>query len=159
MYSLAALKERNSFADRLRSALETANQPTSPTAFALAYNLRAVGARVSVHGARKWIRGEAVPTQEKILVLARWLHVHAAWLRFGDAENAAYSSAPLMEDGLTTAQLALINDVISLSPPVQIVIRDLVDSFMRIAAENEDAQIERKSRTGRPLRAPPPSAL
>lgn len=149
MDSLAAFKERISFADRLRSALETANQPTSPTAFALAYNLRADGAKVSVHGARKWIRGEAVPTQEKILVLARWLNVHAAWLRFGEAENAAYSLAPLAESGLTNAQLALINDVISLSPPVQIVIRDMVDSFLRVAAGSDDARIERKSRTGR----------
>lgn len=149
MDSLAALKERISFADRLRTALESAQQPTSPTAFALAYNMRAPGAKVSVHGARKWLRGEAVPTQEKILVLARWLNVHAAWLRFGDAENAAFSLVPPGEENLTTDQLTLINDIISLSAPVQTVIRDIVDSFLRIASGNEEARIERKSRTGR----------
>lgn len=148
MDSLAALKERIGFADRLRKALETAQEPTSPTAFALAYNMRAIGAKVSVHGARKWLRGEAVPTQEKILVLARWLNVHAAWLRFGDAGNAAFSLVTPGEENLTSDQLALINDVISLSAPVQTVIRDIVDSFLRIASGSEEARIERKSRTG-----------
>ncbi len=145
MNSKIAVDERVEFADRLRTALTAAHQPTAPSAFVRAYNLRADGAAVTWHAARKWLRGEALPTQEKILILARWLNVHASWLRFGDAENGQYELGAIGEDALTTEQLTLINDVISLSPSAQAIIRDMVDSFLRAAAGGQEAAIERKA--------------
>lgn len=35
--------------------------------------------------ARKWLKGEAIPTQDKIHILARWIGVSPQWLRFGEA--------------------------------------------------------------------------
>ncbi len=145
MNSRIAVDERVGFADRLRSALIAAHQPTAPTAFVRAYNLRADGAAVTSHGARKWLRGEALPTHEKILILANWLNVHASWLRFGDAENGSYQLDNIGEKALTSEQLMLIHDVISLSPSAQTIIRDLVDSFLRAAASGQEANIERKA--------------
>ncbi len=147
MNSKIAVDERVDFADRLCSALIAAHQPTGPSAFARAYNLRADGAAVTSHAARKWLRGEALPTQEKVLILARWLNVHASWLRFGDAENGMYQLGNIGEQALTSEQLVLINDVISLPPSSQVIIRDMVDSFLRAALGGQEANIDRK--TGR----------
>ena len=36
-----------------------------------------------MHACRKWLLGEAIPTQEKLVVLADMLGVTAEWLRFG----------------------------------------------------------------------------
>lgn len=140
MDSLRALNERINFADRLHLALVAAQQPTSTTAFTRAYNLRANGAAVSPHGARKWLRGEAVPTQEKILALARWLNVQAAWLRFGDPENGAYGLAGL--EMLSDEHRILIQDVMSLSIPLQAIIRDFVDSMLKVGAIYHDTRME-----------------
>ncbi|MEJ7804749.1 MAG: hypothetical protein WKG03_02360 [Telluria sp.] len=145
MDSLRALNERINFADRLHLALVAAQQPTSPTAFTRAYNLRADGAAVSPHGARKWLRGEAVPTQEKILALARWLNVHAAWLRFGDPENGTYGPAGM--EMLPTEHRILIQDVMSLSLPLQEIIRDFVDTMLKLGAISHDARIESSLRS------------
>ena len=149
MDSKYAYDERINFSDRLHTALAAAGQPVSPTAFTRAYNLRADGAAVTQHGARKWLYGEAFPTQEKLLVLARWLNVNASWLRFGDAEYGEYSRAALAEEHLSSGNLTLIHDVMSLSAPLQIVVREMVDAFMRLASEGgappPDQQPERPS--------------
>lgn len=81
--------ERESFSERLQQALKTAQySPDSPTRLAREFNLRFEGRAVTVHAARKWLVGEAIPTQEKLRVIANWLGVPAEWLRFGDAYNA-----------------------------------------------------------------------
>ena len=37
-----------------------------------------------MHAARKWLLGLALPTQDKLEVLARWLDVSIDWLRWGN---------------------------------------------------------------------------
>ena len=137
MNSKIAFDERIHFSDRLKAALVAANQPTGASAFARAYNLRADGATVTTHGVRKWLKGEAIPTHEKILIIAKWLHVHSSWLRFGDAENSAYDLPASMDDDLSTEHLALIHDIAALPLPAQTIIRDIVDSFMRVSASEQ----------------------
>lgn len=132
-----ASDERIHFSDRLKAALIAANQPTGASAFARAYNLRADGATVTTHGVRKWLKGEAIPTHEKILIISKWLHVHSSWLRFGDAENCQYEQMPTINEELSTEHLALIHDVAALPAPAQAIIRDIVDAFMRVSASEQ----------------------
>ena len=134
MNAKIASDERINFSDRLKAALVAARQPVGASAFARAYNLRADGAAVTTHGVRKWLNGEAIPTHEKILIIARWLNVNSSWLRFGEAENGHYSFDPSTDEHLSTEQLALIHDVAALTQAAQVVIRDIVDSFMRVGA-------------------------
>lgn len=132
MDSKIALDERINFSDRLQASLRNACQPVEPSAFVRAYNLRADGAAVTLHGARKWLRGEAIPTQEKILIIARWLNVHASWLRFGDAENGDYGKCAPGEQSWSSENLVLMHDIRMLTPNGQTIVRDLVDSLMRV---------------------------
>ncbi|OYO32539.1 hypothetical protein CD932_10075 [Janthinobacterium sp. PC23-8] len=53
------------------------------------FNIRFDGRPITVHAARKWLVGEAIPTQEKLRMIAQWLGVPAEWLRFGGPESAA----------------------------------------------------------------------
>lgn len=80
--------ERREFSARLQLALKNADYPSdSPTRLAREFNLRFTGKPVTVHAARKWLVGEAIPTQEKLRLLAGWLGVPADWLRFGDNDG------------------------------------------------------------------------
>ncbi len=66
--------ERLNFSERLRQTLRNAGYPPdSPTQLARNFNLRYTGRQITVHAARKWLVGEAVPTQEKLRTLAHWL--------------------------------------------------------------------------------------
>lgn len=96
-----------------------------------AFKLRADGSAVTSHGARKWLVGEAIPTHEKILILARWLGVNAAWLRYGDAENVDLPVSAIPEVMLSTSDLNLIKDITSLPESTQEIVRQIVDAFLR----------------------------
>lgn len=77
-------EERSAFSARLQQALcQLDYSPESPTALAREFNIRFAGKPITVHAARKWLVGEAIPTQEKLRTLAGWLGVPSNWLRFG----------------------------------------------------------------------------
>src|SRR3954451_8373270 len=86
--------ERESFSERLQMALRNAEySPDSPTQLAREFNIRFDGRPITVHAARKWLVGEAIPTQEKLRTLAQWLGVPAEWLRFGGGAEGGQAGA------------------------------------------------------------------
>jgi hypothetical protein len=147
MNSKLSEEERLHFSDRLVRTLEARRLPSSPTEFSALFNLRADGAIVTVHGARKWLVGEAIPTQERIQVLADWLGVTAAWLRYGDADNGDVALAARTPNDIDDVELALVKDMRLLSPGHRTVVRELVDSLMR---NEHDADHRGQRKPGRP---------
>ncbi len=111
MNSLLGIKERENFSDRLKDALKAAGFTITPSKFAYEFNIRANGAAVSVHGARKWLIGEAIPAQERLQIMADWLGVSAAWLRYGNAENTVSLPAAAPRVELDRCELVLLHDV------------------------------------------------
>ena len=95
---MKTILERESFSERLKSTLKTKHySPNSPTELSREFNNRYAGDPITVHAARKWLHGEAIPTQEKIRVLAQWLGVSTEWLRFGsDQANPLKQFADLI---------------------------------------------------------------
>lgn len=75
------------FSKRFALALEIAGVRLSPTIVQSEYNKRSGQPPITSHAARKWLTGEAIPTQERIKILADWLNVTASWLRFGEEIN------------------------------------------------------------------------
>jgi len=62
--------EKEAFSRRLRQALAAAgNDDRSPTRLAREFNRRHRAGDVTIHAARKWLLGEAIPAQDKI---KRW---------------------------------------------------------------------------------------
>lgn len=90
----AAARERLAFSERLREVLRDADYAhDSPSQLAREFNLHYDGAPVTPHAARKWLAGEAIPTQEKLRALAQWLGVSARWLRFGGRETTSHDDS------------------------------------------------------------------
>jgi transcriptional regulator with XRE-family HTH domain len=87
----ASPSEQGRFSDRLNQALAAANyRPAGASLIAREFNLRFPELAVTVHAVRKWLKGEAIPTQDKLVALAQWLGVKAEWLRYnGDVPGAA----------------------------------------------------------------------
>jgi len=48
------------------------------------FNSRYWGRSVTLQAVRRWLRGEAIPSQDKLQVLAEWLNVEPQVLRFGE---------------------------------------------------------------------------
>lgn len=95
--------ETEAFARRLKKALDSSGVRISPTVVANQFNLLYWGRSITPHTARNWLLGKAIPTQDKLRVLADWLQVSPDELRFGR------SGGPVMaaEDSTDPASLSM----------------------------------------------------
>lgn len=101
---LAAL----AFSDRLKQALKEAGSLSlKPRVVQKAFNAQFSGRPVGTYAVRKWLRGESIPTQEKIRALAQWLGVSANWLRFGAEPAAATAAVKPCEQDMVRNYLSL----------------------------------------------------
>lgn len=124
--------ERESFSERLQQALKNAHySPDSPTRLAREFNIRFEGRPITVHAARKWLVGEAIPTQEKLRMIAQWLGVPADWLRFGGpeapGEGGEHASARF-----ESADVKLIADLQRLDEHHRQLAREFIRMLVRI---------------------------
>lgn len=88
------MTEAQQFSQRLRQAMEHAGYQVRPVVLEREFNLRYWGRSVSFQAVRRWLQGEAVPTQDRLQVLAEWLGVDAHWLRFGERLTVANHEKP-----------------------------------------------------------------
>jgi hypothetical protein len=117
--------ERERFSLRLQQTLRNAHHsPDSPTELARDFNIRFAGRPITVHAARKWLVGEAIPTQDKMRTLAEWLHVPIEWLRFGGDENGsgASTASPVFQ----SSELKMISDLQLLDDHHQMMVREFI---------------------------------
>ena len=121
--------EREGFSERLQKALKNAHySPDSPTRLAREFNIRFEGRPITVHAARKWLVGEAIPTQEKLRMIAQWLGVPAEWLRFGGPEEPGAEGAATGGARFESADVKLIADLQRLDDHH----RELAREFIRL---------------------------
>ena len=83
MSKASQLIETQAFAERLRLALKGIGIRPSPALVANEFNLRYWGKSITANTARNWLLGKSIPTQDKLRVLADWLHVSPDELRYG----------------------------------------------------------------------------
>lgn len=124
--------EREDFSERLQLALRNADySPDSSTQLAREFNIRFSGRPITVHAARKWLVGEAIPTQEKLRTLAQWLGVPAEWLRFG-GEQTASGVAVDPTSRFESADVKLIADLQRLDEHNQSIAREIIRMLVRM---------------------------
>ncbi|HEY3325733.1 MAG TPA: hypothetical protein VGK14_01025 [Novimethylophilus sp.] len=128
---MKAIPEKSAFSRRLIKALQDAKvEITSPTQLAREFNKRFPDVAVSTYAARKWFHGEAIPTQDKIRNLARWLGVAPEWLRYGEREGRALTAQqPIVL--YSASHLSVLNDYASLNEAHKEVVRELIALFMK----------------------------
>jgi transcriptional regulator with XRE-family HTH domain len=125
--------ERESFSERLQQALRNAEySPDSPTQLAREFNIRFEGRPITVHAARKWLVGEAIPTQEKLRTLAQWLGVPAEWLRFGGADGYTGGDSINTPAKFESADVKLVADLQRLDEHHQAIAREFIRMLVRL---------------------------
>jgi transcriptional regulator with XRE-family HTH domain len=120
--------EQERFSDRLNQALAAANyRPAGASLIAREFNLRFPDMAVTVHAVRKWIKGEAIPTQDKLVALAQWLGVKADWLRY-DGEVSPSEMSPQQFSG---EDLRMLRDYQRLGSERKRIVDEIVQILLR----------------------------
>ena len=78
------MDEKSEFAERLGKAMTAAGYAARPAVLEKEFNARYWGRSVTFQAVSRWLRGEAIPSQDKLQVLAEWLGVEPHILRFGE---------------------------------------------------------------------------
>lgn len=116
------------FATRLEQALKAKSIRNSPTVLANLFNSEFDGRSVTPHTARNWLLGKSIPTQEKLVLLARILGTSSEQLRYG--RNSEKTLMIRNQDGteteLTVSQQQFVKDYLQLSVSKQKLLSDLV---------------------------------
>lgn len=77
------MNEKQMFAERLKNAMKTAGYDVRSSVLEREFNLRYWGKPITYQAVRRWLRGDSIPSQEKLQVLAHWLSIDPHQLRFG----------------------------------------------------------------------------
>ena len=121
--------EKIEFGKRFTAAVEAAGHEPRPSVVEKHFNSRYYGTSVSFQGVRRWLRGESIPEQDKLVVLAEWLGVEAHELRYGvKGPQQAQGDKP-WHASLSVDEYELIQALLALPAPKRKVVKEVIDSF------------------------------
>lgn len=121
------------FAERLRDAMTAAGYEAKPAVLEREFNTRYWGKPMTLHGVRRWLRGETLPSQEKLLVLAEWLGVPPQQLRFGsEMAQRVQQRRARWDSGVGYQDRDIFEAFLKLPVPQRRLIREVILTFAKV---------------------------
>ena len=119
------------FADRLEIAMNDKSIKHSPTVLANLFNPNFVGGSITPHTARNWLLGNSLPTQDKLIHLAKLLDTSAEYLRYGRHKEKTFvmSESDGSETVLTSTQQQFLRRYLQLTKVQQEIVNSTVAEF------------------------------
>lgn len=133
------------FANRLREAMEAAGYEPKPAVLEREFNTRYWGKPMTLHGVRRWLRGETLPTHEKLLVLAEWLAVAPQQLNFGDEiQRKIELRRTRWDSGIGYQDRDIFEAFLKLPVPQRKLIREVILTFSKVHANTDTPGVRSK---------------
>ncbi|KAF1044137.1 XRE family transcriptional regulator [Xylophilus sp.] len=120
--------QKQQFAQKLRAAMEAAGYEPRPAVLEREFNIRHWGKPMTLHGVRRWLRGETVPDHRKLLTLSQWLQIPVQDLAYGgDGRHRVGERAPApWNAGLGYQDRELFETYLRLPVPQRRVVREVI---------------------------------
>ena len=127
------MNEKIEFGQRLRAAMARAGYALRPVVLEREFNTRYWGRSVTLQAARRWLRGEAIPAQDKMQVLAEWLKIEPEVLRFGEAVRlSVQEQRKRWDDGVGYLEREAFDAFLQLPAPQRKVVREVILTFAKV---------------------------
>ncbi|MCU4598486.1 XRE family transcriptional regulator [Acinetobacter bereziniae] len=119
--------EKTFFAERLALAMKAKGYDSKPSVLEREFNLNYSGKPMTLHGVRKWLIGESIPSGDKLLTLAKWLDVPLEELVFEkDIQKAIERRDSKWTQELGYKDKEVFEAFINLSPSNKKLVRELI---------------------------------
>ena len=129
------MNEKKEFSERLRSAMKAQRLDVSGAVLEREFNLRWSGKPVRRQTAWKWLNGEAIPTQDKLQELAKWLKQDTQHLRFGDhVQMHLRAEQKRWDEGVGYLERETFDAFLRLPAPQRKLIREVILTFAKVHA-------------------------
>ena len=130
------MNEKIEFSNRLRNAMSKAGYTASPTVLEHEFNLRWYGKSISTQAAWSWLNSKAIPTQDKVQVLAEWLKIEPQVLRFGEGvRQSVQAHRQRWEEGVGHLEREAFDAFLQLPAPQRKLIREVILTFAQVHNE------------------------
>ena len=130
------MDEKQEFAQRLRDAMVSAGFEIRPVVLERQFNARYWGRSVTLQGVRRWLRGEAIPAQDKLQVLAEWLKVEPHVLRYGKAvTKQLHVQQKRWDEGLGYLERETFDAFLRLPAPQRKLLREVILTFAKASVK------------------------
>lgn len=131
----ACMNEKKEFSERLRAAMKAQNLEASGPVLERGFNARWLGKPVGRQTVWKWLNGEAIPTQDKLQELAKWLKLDPHELRFGNhVQTHLRATQKRWDEGAGYLEREAFEAFLRLPAPQRKLIREVILTFAKVHA-------------------------
>jgi transcriptional regulator with XRE-family HTH domain len=124
------------FAQRLQAAMVAAGLEPRPGVLLNQFNANYWGRSVSFQAVSRWLRGEAIPEQDKLLVLAGIRKIEPEVLRFGEAvRQSVLQHRKRWDEGVGYLERETFDAFLKLPAPQRKLIREVILTFAKVHGE------------------------
>lgn len=121
------MDQATEFSQRLKEAMTAAGYLVRPIVLEREFNTRYWGRPVTVQAVCRWLRGEAIPSQEKLQVLADWLNIEPHILRFGEEPmKAVREKRKRWDEGIGYQEREVFEAFLSLPAAQRKAVREII---------------------------------
>ena len=125
-------KAKAEFAERLQQAMLARGYDPKPAVLEKEFNQRYWGKAVTLHGVRRWLRGETFPSHDKLQVLAEWLQVLPHELRDGsELSRRINERQKRWEEEIGYAEREVFEAYLNLPVAYRKIVREVILAFVR----------------------------
>lgn len=134
------MDQKLEFAERLQRAMRTAGLEPRPGVLLALFNAHYWGRSVTFQAVSRWMRGQSIPSQDKLLVLAEILKVEPEILRFGEGvRKSLQDRKQRWDEGVGYLERETFDTFLKLPAPQRKLIREVILTFAKAHGE-VDAQ-------------------
>ena len=127
------MDQKLEFAERLQAAMRAAGLEPRPAALLNLFNANYWGRSVTFQAVSRWLRGESIPAQDKLIVLAQVLKVEPEVLRFGETvRKSVQEQRRRWEEGVGYLERETFDAFLKLPAPQRKVIREVILKFAKV---------------------------
>lgn len=124
------IAQKLQFANQLKAAMVAKGFPPKAAVLEREFNLRFFGKPITLHAAGKWLRGEAIPRNDKVVTLAKWLEVEPADLVYGlEIKEEIQKKKARWVNEVGYQERELFELFLDLPAPQRKVVRDVIVAF------------------------------
>lgn len=135
------MDQKLEFAERLRAAMVAAGLEPRPGVLLNLFNTHYWGRSVTFQAVSRWLRGESIPAQDKLITLAEVLKIEPEILRFGEkVRHSVQVQRERWEQGVSYLERETFDAFLQLPAAQRKLIREIILTFAKVHAGNANLQ-------------------
>ena len=134
------MDQKLEFAERLQAAMRAAGLEPRPAVLLNLFNTHYWGRSVTFQAVSRWLRGESIPGQDKLIVLAEVLKVEPEVLRFGEAvRRKVQQHRQRWDEGVGYLERETFDAFLQLPAPQRKLLREVILTFAKAHGNGGEA--------------------